>query len=254
MKMKQTTLRAMLAGLALASTAATAEPIKGEAELGLVATSGNSTTENLNSKLKLTTATTNWQHEANLGALGSSNEDRDTGIDKTTAEKYFVNYKADRKLDDRSYLYGLTTWEDDRFSGFEYQTTAGVGYGYKVIAEEDKTLAFEIGPGYRYNAIDTSPLLNEPDEDEATLRLGEKYDWKFSESAELNQYLTVEGGEDNTISRFGVALKSALTGALALRVGIDVKHTENPPIKNIATGEEFDDIDTETYATIGYSF
>ncbi|MBT8140092.1 MAG: DUF481 domain-containing protein [Gammaproteobacteria bacterium] len=252
MTVQKFTLKFAIASLALASTAVIAEPIKGEAELGIVATSGNTTTENINAKLKLTTDTPNWAHEANLGALGSSNEDADTGVDQTTAEKYFANYKADRKLDDRSYLYGLTTWEDDRFSGFEYQATTGVGYGYKAIAEEDKTLSFEIGPGYRYNAIDTTQAIAEEDEDEATLRLGERYDWKFSETAELNQYLTVEGGEENTISRFGLALKSALSGALALRVGIDVKHTENPA--KDATGKEFDDIDTETYATVGYSF
>ena len=242
----------LIASSVLAASQVMAEPIKGDAELGLVVTSGNSSTQNINSKLKLTTATEQWAHEAKFGALGSSNEDQPTGEDNTTAEKYFANYKADRKIDDHSYLYGIATWEDDRFSGFEYQATTGVGYGRKLIVEEDKTLAIEIGPGYRYNAIDTTAAIAEEDEDEATLRIGEKYDWRFSENAELNQYLTIEGGEDNTISRFGLGLKSQLNGALSLRVGIDVKHTKNPA--KDATGKEFDDTDTESYATIGYTF
>jgi putative salt-induced outer membrane protein YdiY len=236
----------------LAAVHVQAEPIKGEAELGLVVTTGNSSTENYNGKLKLTTENEQWSHEVNLGALGSASEDQDTGEDQTTAEKYFANYKADRKLDDRTYLYGLTTWENDRFSGFEYQATTGVGYGYKLIVEEDKTLAFEVGPGYRYNAIDTTALLAEEDDSEITLRLAETYDWKFSDNAELNQYFSIEGGEDNTISRLGVGLKSQLNGSLSLRVGVDLKHTANPA--KDATGKEFDDIDTESYATIGYSF
>ena len=177
-----------------------------------------------------------------MGALSSSNEDQATGEDETTAEKYFINYKADRTLDEHSYLYGVTTYEDDRFSGFEYQATAGVGYGYKVIAEEDKTLSVELGPGYRINSIEGAS-----NENEVTLRVGEKFSWQFSDNAELNQYLTVEGGEDNTISNLGVGIKSMLNGTLSLRVGIDLKHTENPVVDK-------DDIDTETYATIGYSF
>jgi len=226
----------------LAAIQVNAEPIKGEAELGLVVTTGNSATENLNTKLKLTKVSGEWLHEANLGALSSSNEDQATGEDETTAEKYFINYKADRTLDEHSYLYGVTTYEDDRFSGFEYQATAGVGYGYKVIAEEDKTLSVELGPGYRINSIEGAS-----NENEVTLRVGEKFSWQFSDNAELNQYLTVEGGEDNTISNLGVGIKSMLNGTLSLRVGIDLKHTENPVVDK-------DDIDTETYATIGYSF
>ena len=232
----------LIASCVVAALQVSAEPIKGEAELGLVVTTGNSATENLNTKLKLTKASGEWLHEANLGALSSSNEDQATGEDETTAEKYFINYKADRTLDEHSYLYGVTTYEDDRFSGFEYQATAGVGYGYKVIAEEDKTLSVELGPGYRINSIEGAS-----NENEVTLRVGEKFSWQFSDNAELNQYLTVEGGEDNTISNLGVGIKSMLNGTLSLRVGIDLKHTENPVVDK-------DDIDTETYATIGYSF
>lgn len=224
------------------STHLFAEPLKGEAELGLVATSGNTETENINAKLKLTKVVAKWVHEANFTALSSSSEDQDTGENRTTAEKYTADYKADREIDERSYLYGITTYEDDRFSGFDYQATAGAGYGYKVIAEENRTLALEVGPGYRYNSIEGAE-----DEDEITLRVAETFDWKFSETAELNQYLNVEGGEDNTISKLGISLKSALTGTLALKVGVDIKYTDEVPADREHT-------DTETYATISYSF
>ena len=79
-------------------------------------------------------------------------------------------------------------------------------------------------------AIDTDDSFPEEDEDELTLRLAETFDWKFSETAELNQYATAEGGDDNTIVKAGVAVTSSLTGSLALRVGIDLTWTENPPV------------------------
>ena len=216
--------------------------IKGEAELGFVSTTGNTETETINAKLQLNKETEYWAHEANFGVLSNSQEDQDTGQDETTAEKYTASFKSDRKLDDRSYLYGLATYEDDRFSGFDYQATAGVGYGYKIINNDERKLAVEIGPGYRINAVEDGD-----DEKEVTLRLGETYDWKFSPTGEFNQFLNVEGGEDNTITRFGVGVKAALNTSLALKVGTVYKYTEEVPADK-------DHADTETSATITYSF
>ncbi len=223
-------------GLLLASSASLAEPVKGEAELGFVNTAGNSETQTLNAKLKLTQETENWAHQANLGALSNSSDNN------TTAEKYTLAVQSDRKLDERSSIYVIGTYEDDRFSGFDYQATLGVGYGYKVIDNDVRTLTLEAGPGYRINAIEDGD-----EETEVTLRLGEIYVWKFSETAEFNQYLTIEGGDDNTISKLGASVKSSLTGTLALKLGVDVKHTDKVPAGR-------DDTDTETYATITYSF
>lgn len=252
----------LLMGGLLVAVAATAEPVKGEAELGFVQTSGNSETQNIHAKLSLIKETENWKHEGKVTALGSSSQDQTTGQDETTAEKYTAEVKSDRNLDDRSFLYALATYEDDRFSGFDYQATAGVGYGYKVIAEEDKTLTLEVGPGYRYNSIRDAkyPVGPDPkDEGEATLRLAESFDWKFSDTAELKQYVISEGGDKNTITKAGVSVQSKLTGALALKVGVDAKYTDKVPVDATASanaGREVrrDRLDTETYATITYSF
>lgn len=221
---------------ALACVVAIAEPIKGEAELGYVSTDGNSETQTLNAKLKLTKETEQWAHQANLAALSNSSDD------STTAEKYTAALQSDRKLDERSFLYVLGTYEDDRFSGFDYQATVGVGYGYKVIDNDERKLTLEAGPGYRINAV-----TGGDDEKEVTLRLAEIYEWKFSDTAQFDQYLIVETGGDNTITKVGASVKSALTGSLALKVGVDFKITDKVPAGR-------DDTDTETYATVTYSF
>lgn len=234
--------RASFIVLLTGSMYAGAEPLTGEAELGFVQTGGNTETSNINAKLFLIKEDKNWKYEGKLTGLGSSSEDPETGEDNTTAEKYTAELKADRKLDERSFLYGLSTYEDDRFSGFDYQVTAGLGYGFKAIADDTRTLTLEVGPGYRYNAVEGAD-----DEGEVTIRLGEKFDWKFSETAELNQYVIAEGGEDNTITRAGIAIKSTLIGMLALKVGMDFKYTEEVPSGS-------DHTDTETYATVVYKF
>lgn len=232
---------------------ASAEPLKGEAELGYVQTTGNSETTNINAKLKLLKETEHWEHEANFSGLGNSStvkEDDDNNPatpkvkrDETTAEKYRADLKSDRKLDDRSSLFVLSTYDKDRFGAFDHEVTAGIGYGYKVIAEDDMKLKFEIGPGYRFNAGKDG----NSDEEELTVRLAEKFKWKFSESAELDQYIVSEGGDENTITTAGISVKSALTGSLALKVGVNYKYTDEVPA-------DTEHADTETFANISYNF
>ena len=220
----------------LASSVSVAEPIKGDAELGFVASSGNSDTQTINAKLKLITENKGWAHQGSFTAFNNASSGT------TTAEKYAIALQSDRKLDERSSIYMIATHEEDHFSGFEYQSTAGVGYGYKVIDNDERSLTLEVGPGYRINAVTDGDKQNE-----VTLRVGEIYSWKFSETAEFNQHLTIEGGDENTITHFGASVKSALTGSLALKVGVDIKLTDKVPA-------ERDDTDTETYATVTYSF
>lgn len=219
-----------------------AEPVTGQAELGFVATTGNTETQLLNAKVKLFMETEDWLHTGKLTAYNSSNTDQTTGQDLTTAEKYNGEVKSDRNIDDRQYIYGLGSYDKDRFSGFDYQATLGVGYGYKVISSDVTKLTLEAGPGYRINAI-----KNGAKENELTLRLAEAYMLKFSDTAQFDQYLTIESGDYNTIAKLGVSVQSALSEALALKVGIDMKYTDK-----VLPG--LDDTDTETYASVLYSF
>lgn len=242
MKLNRLASSLLVTGISCGATLCFAEATKGEAELGFVNTSGNSETQTINAKLKLMKDTEEWAHQATAAVLSNSSEDSATGEDSTTAERYNLGLQSDKKLDERSSLYALATYEDDRFSGFEFQATLGLGYGYKVVNNDIRTLTLEIGPGYRVNSI-----KGEDDEKEVTLRLGEVYAWKFSENSEFNQYLTVEGGSDNTISNLGFSVKANMTNTLALKVGVELKHTDEVP-----AGRE--DTDTETYANISYSF
>ena len=226
----------LLCVLLLTSGLSFAEPIKGDAELGFVTSSGNSDTQTINAKLKLTSENKGWAHQANFTAFNNASSGT------TTAEKYAIALQSDKKLDERSSIYMIATHEEDHFSGFDYQSTFGVGYGYKLIDNDERSLTLELGPGYRINSVTDGDKKNE-----VTLRLAEIYSWKFSETAEFNQYLTIEGGNENTITNLGASVKSSLTGSLALKVGIDIKLTDKVPADR-------DDSDTETYATVTYSF
>ena len=69
----------------------------------------------------------------------------------------------------------------------------------------------------------------------------------MSETATFSQYLNIESGDKNTISRLGINIKSQLISRVALNVGMDAKYTEQVPLGK-------DHLDTETYARIAYEF
>ena len=222
--------------LCLISPTTFAEPIKGEFDLGFLNKQGNSDTQTINSKLALSKESGNWLHKANASYFS------DESNQIKTSEKYVLGAQSNRNLDKDSFLFILGNYEKDRFTGIDYQASLGAGYGYKVINSDDHVLRFEIGPGYRVNAIE-----NGNDEDESTIRVAEFFDWKLSESANFSQYLAIESGDENTITRYGVVITSTLTSSLSLKVGANVKHTDKVPV-------DTDDVDAETFASIGYSF
>lgn len=240
----------------IASTQALAEPWKGQADLGWLSNSGNSESTSLNAQLGLEKETEKWKHSAKLSASGNTSEN-DAGDDETTSEKYALNLKSDRNLSERSYLFGVADYTDDRFSGYEFQGSVGFGFGYKVIAEEDMTLMFELGPTYSHSHIspDNRILGASAHVEDVNYRIGEGFTWNFSETSELSQYATFEGGGDLETLKFGGFILSKLSEALSLKVGVDVTQRGGDAQDALEDADpELEDTDTTTYANISYSF
>ncbi len=198
--------------------------IKGYAELGFIDSAGNSESTNLRAQLTLEKETEDWLHNAKFTALNSANRNNGKGIKRSTAEKYRGEVKSDWKVTDHGYLYLLSEYEEDRFSGLEYQARVGIGWGYRVIDRDTMTLALEIGPGYYYDKVKYQPADGDP-----TIRIGETFEWKFSNAAEFLQALNVETSTDNTITKFELAVRSNMTDTLALKVGTEFEYSKEVP-------------------------
>lgn len=236
--MKHTKSISLFIGLALSSSAfATESTWSGEAELGLVATSGNTETQTISGKAKIENDRKKWHHAVSLETLSTESED------VTTAERFLVTGKTDYKISERSYAFGRLSYEDDRFSGYEYQTTGALGMGYRAITQETLSLDLEAGPGVRQSKIDNA----NDSESETTLYLSGLLDWKLSETANFTEELTSEIGEDVTITKSITGLKSQVAGNLAMKITYTIKNTSEVPV-----GVE--DTDTETAVTLVYSF
>lgn len=209
----------------------------GEAELGLVSTTGNTETENFSGKAKVENDRTDWHHTATLETLRAKTAGTET------AKRYLVSGKSDYKISDRAYAFGRLSYEDDQFSGFEYQANAALGAGYRVIKRETLTLDVEAGPGLRQSKLDDA----DDSERETTLYLSSALDWKISATTTFTEELISEIGEDSTITKSVTGLKSQVAGNLAMKITYTIKNTSDVP-------DNVEETDTETAVTLVYSF
>lgn len=200
----------------------------GEAELGIVSTTGNTETESFVLRARVINTREKWTHTARGEAL------RNADGEVVTAEKYFLSGKTQYFFRDRSYLYGLVTYDDDRFSGFDYQFTGVLGYGRVVWETETVKLDLEVGAGGRRS----EPEVGET-QDEAVGRVAGDFEWKISKGNTFVQELSSDIGEEKTISRSLTALTSKINSFLSSRIAYQVKYTSEVPPGIEKTDTEF---------------
>ena len=209
---------------------------KGNVELGIVNTTGNTKTETTSAKAKAATETEKWRHTITYESLNSS----DQGV--TTAERYALNGQSDYKLDKKNFFFAMINYEDDRFSGYDYRMTEAIGYGRRVLDEPDLTLDLEIGPGARQSKLETGKTENE-----TMVRGAGKLNWKISKTSSFTEDLSVDAGEDSTVTKSVSALSAQINGSLATKITYTVKNTSDVPVGVKKT-------DTELAVTLVYKF
>ena len=225
--------------------AQTESPWSGEGELGFLMTSGNSETESVNAKLDLNYETARWRHNGHIAALYNAEEtETESGESEmeTSAEKYLVSAKTGYKFTENNYAFLTGTYEDDRFSGYDYQTSVSAGYGRRIFKTDRMLLEMEVGPGYRYNRLNDGG-----EEQEAILRGYVLFTSKLTENSGFRQELSVETGADQTVTKSISSVKAQVIGALSMKASFMAEHTSSVP-------EDTEKTDTETALTLVYSF
>ena len=211
----------------------------GDLEFGYVDTSGNSNETSIKSNADITREHDAWRYTINLNSLN-------TEADKVrSAEKYFFSNRLAYAYSEHNYVFGYASYEDDRFSGYQYQVTASGGYGRRLYNQDNLKWDAEIGPGYRYSKLDEG---SDPSETkEAIARLYTDINWQFTDTASFEQSLSVETGKDNTITKSTTALKAKVIGAFSVKLSYTIKYTSDVP-------SDTEHADKETAVTLAYSF
>jgi len=213
------------------SSAALAE-WSGKGELGGSFASGNSETEAVNAALEVRNAYDNWKHT--LGFAGNYGSDEGG----TTAQRWEVRGQSDYQFTERAYAFGAGRYDDDRFSAFEYQASLAAGLGYRIIDSERTKLWVQGGPGYRFAELRETG----ESEDGLIFRGDAGFEHQFTETTKIVDRFLIETGSDNTFVQNDLGLEVMINGALALRLGYQVRHNTD-----VSPGVE----KTDTLATVG---
>ncbi|MAR89978.1 MAG: DUF481 domain-containing protein [Pseudomonadota bacterium] len=204
-----------------------------EATLNYVNRSGNTESTNLDLRSKAVRDGETWRNTYKLEASNETSEvETDTGNveEVRTAEKYFGSAKADYKVGEKSYLFGLLEYTDDRFSGYDYEAAVTFGYGRDILETEAHTLSADAGLGYRESKVTETGDV----EEEAIIRLGAVYQWKISETTTFDEEFSTEIGEERTVTKSFSRLKFQINGRLNASVAYEIEHTDDVPpgVKN----------------------
>lgn len=215
----------------------------GEGEFGLVATTGNTETETLNTKLSGAYERESWIYRLGIRALSASEDGN------TTAERYELSGMSEYHTSERSYWFGALRYEDDRFSGFEHQGTLTAGYGRTLLDRETSHLDMEIGLGLRRARPAQAPEMAEPPaaETDPILRGAAKYWWQLTDSTRFENDFLVETGEENTFLENQAALRVAINAKFSVKLGFAVRHNTEVP-------EGTEQTDTVSTVNLAYAF
>ena len=208
----------------------------GEASLGFLNTTGNTTTRSLNSKAAIGYVAGTWTHAARFAALAAQQDK------VTTDERYSAGYRATYERSEADYLFGSVDYDNDRFSGVIQRTTEGVGYGRHLLRGPTHILDAELGVGATQQQLSTGERSN------AVVGLfNAKYQWIISETSTFTQTLKVEESKDNTFINPISELKLVIAGNLFTTLGFETRTNTTVPAGTRKT-------DTLTSVNLGYSF
>lgn len=234
------------ASVLAAAVPAHAADWKGKGEAGLVISSGNTNTETANAKVQLQKETVDWKHSVGAAVLYSSDEEG------KTANRWETFGQADWNFTVKNFVFGAARYEQDEFSGFEYQAIASGGLGHRFIDNDFTKFTGTVGAGYKFfetrDAIDeeTGVLIEAGESDKEVVFRGTlDFEHKFTPTTDLINKFIVESGADNTFVQNDLALQVKMNAVLALAVGFSVRHNTAPPA-------EFQETDTLTTINLVY--
>ncbi len=212
---------------------------KSNIEFGFVSSSGDSETTSINGAFGATYEVEKWKHSILLNSFFSAATDSDTDEDKTSAERYTLQAKTDYKFSANGYAFAIFDYANDRFSDNDYQTSIAAGRGFKFALSETSNLDLEVGVGYRQtakNALVTTTVISPtvtitifPEEkvNETIARLAANYTADITEHSKLEQKLSIEAGEESTVSKSYTGLSANVAENLALKLSFTATHQSN---------------------------
>lgn len=203
-----------------------------QAQLGLIVTSGNTTTKSGNASFDLAHRMDRWTLSGGGAELYASTGDLNTQQDTS------AHVQADLDLSPRTFWFSTLRWDRNLFTGFAYQESVASGGGFKFVQSSTTLLDGELGIGYRRQEpeiLTTGTLGNvlarerQPVVSDAVLQAGLNYSHDITQSTKLVNTLLVQYGASDTSTSDNLALQVKVDATLSLAVGMQLVNNSSPP-------------------------
>ena len=212
--------RLMFAATVLAAAVPAHAQWTGKGEAGMVFASGNTDTETANAKLNLKYETDQWKNILGGAVLYASDEEG------KTANRWETFGELGWKFTERNFLFGAGRYEEDEFSGFEYQATLSGGVGRRFRDSPTTSMVGTLGAGYKFVETrdsfdpDTGALVAQGESSsEVVFRSTLDFEHKFTATTSVVDKFIVESGAENTFVQNDLSLQVKMTDVLALAEG-----------------------------------
>lgn len=230
------TLRTLGACLICTSFPVFAGDWSGSGDLGYNSVSGNSESNSLAAALSANYDTLgDWLYMGEFDTYSASQDE------ETTAKTYSIKLQTDYKISERSFAFGNVRFLDDRFSGYDYQSSASVGFGKTFFDDGISLFRAQAGIGYRKNEL----MDNLGEETESIWTTRATYHRSLTENTRFESRLISESGADNTYLEGQVAVGVLMTENLGIKLAYLVKHNSDVPV-----GSE----NTDKYTTVSINY
>jgi putative salt-induced outer membrane protein len=221
----------VVASLALVASGEARADWTGKGEAGLVLASGNTDSKTGNLKLDLATTIEQWKHAFGASAIYAAADN------ETTGQRWEVHEQSDYNFSAKSFWFGAGRYEDDRFSGFNYQATVSTGLGRHFIDTDQTKFIGTAGVGYKFFETrdvfdDTGTVLLQPGEsdNEAVFRGTLDFSHSLTTTTKLLDKFLVEAGSNNTFVQNDLGIQVQMTDVLALAAAYSVRYNTDPPL------------------------
>jgi len=190
---------------------------KGHGQLGGSVTGGNTRSTGLALALDFSRDGLNWTHSFNA----SFDYQRDNGVE--TKSRSFASYQANYRFSDRLYLLGLSSWESNRFSGFDSRGTESLGFGYSLVHTPVMTLQLEGGPALRQTDFVTTGPKNT-----IAGRAAVNCAWSMLSNLKLSENMSYYNEDRDGTFTANTALTMGLVGSLSVQASYLAQYENTP--------------------------
>lgn len=212
-------------------------PWSGSVVLGATVRTGNTDNAGVSGEASLRYDDGRWHHRAK--ASGDYLRNRTETQEQSYEGEYEVRYDLDR----RNFTYGLARYEDDRFSGFDYEFTSSAGLGRHLVKRKAHVWTVTLGPSFR--------VAQRRDSESPERSLGARFtnllSWELTDSAKVENETEALADSEEVRVNNDVALKVRLVEALSAQLSFGVEYRSEAP-------DDAEHTDTTTRAAIVYDF